>query len=33
FVKLITTQRGFQANSKIVTTTDEMLNTLINMKR
>ncbi|MFP3983737.1 MAG: flagellar hook-basal body complex protein [Desulfurivibrionaceae bacterium] len=33
FVKLITTQRGFQANSKIVTTTDEMLNTLISMKR
>ncbi len=33
FVKLITTQRGFQANSKIITTTDEMLNDLINMKR
>ncbi len=33
FVKLITTQRGFQANSKIITTTDEMLNDLINIKR
>jgi len=33
FVKLITTQRGFQANSKIITTTDEMLNELINLKR
>ncbi len=33
FVKLITTQRGFQANSKIITTTDEMLADLINIKR
>jgi flagellar hook-basal body protein len=33
FVKLITTQRGFQANSKIITTTDEMLQDLINIKR
>ncbi|TYP00204.1 flagellar hook protein FlgE [Geothermobacter ehrlichii] len=33
FVKMITTQRGFQANSKIITTTDEMLNELINLKR
>ncbi|PNU21124.1 flagellar hook protein FlgE [Geothermobacter hydrogeniphilus] len=33
FVKMITTQRGFQANSKIITTTDEMLNDLINLKR
>ncbi|MEN8257065.1 MAG: flagellar hook-basal body complex protein [Thermodesulfobacteriota bacterium] len=33
FVKLITVQRGFQANSKIITTTDEMLNDLINIKR
>ncbi len=33
FVKLITVQRGFQANSKIITTTDDMLNDLINMKR
>lgn len=33
FVKLITTQRGFQANSKIITTADEMLQDLINIKR
>ena len=33
FVSLITTQRGFQASSKIITTTDEMLNDLINLKR
>lgn len=33
FVKLITVQRGFQANSKIITTTDDMLNDLINVKR
>jgi len=33
FVKMITTQRGFQANSKIITVTDQMLAELINMKR
>ncbi|MBU0995511.1 MAG: flagellar hook-basal body complex protein [Proteobacteria bacterium] len=33
FVKMITTQRGFQANSKIVTTVDTMLEQVINMKR
>jgi len=33
FVKMITTQRGFQANSKIITTTDELLGELINLKR
>ena len=33
FVSMITTQRGFQANSKIVTTVDDMLNEVINMKR
>ncbi|MBI5558224.1 MAG: flagellar hook-basal body complex protein [Deltaproteobacteria bacterium] len=33
FVKLITTQRGFQANSKIITTADEMLQDLINIIR
>jgi flagellar hook protein FlgE len=33
FVKMITTQRGFQANSKIITTTDQMLAELINLKR
>jgi len=33
FVKMITTQRGFQANSKIITITDQMLGELINLKR
>jgi len=33
FVNMITSQRGFQASSKIITTTDEMLNDLINLKR
>ena len=33
FSDMITTQRGFQANSKIITVTDEMLQELVNMKR
>lgn len=33
FVKMITVERGFQANSKIITTTDAMLAELINLKR
>jgi len=33
FVKLITTQRGFQANSKVITTSDEMLADVVNLKR
>lgn len=33
FSNMITTQRGFQANSKIITVTDEMLSELVNMKR
>lgn len=33
FSDMVTTQRGYQANSKIITVTDEMLETLINMKR
>lgn len=33
FVKMIATQRGFQANSKIITVTDQMLAELINLKR
>lgn len=33
FSNMITTQRGFQANSKIITVTDEMLQELVNMKR
>lgn len=32
FVKMITTQRGFQANSKIITTVDSMLADTINLK-
>lgn len=33
FSQMITTQRGYQANSKIITVTDEMLEELVNMKR
>ncbi len=33
FVQMITTQRGFQANSKAITTVDTMLETVISMKR
>jgi flagellar hook protein FlgE len=33
FADMITTQRGFQANSKIITVTDQMLQDLINLKR
>lgn len=33
FAKMIITQRSFQANSKTITTTDEMLNEVINLKR
>ncbi len=33
FVQMITVQRGFQANSKIITTVDELLGELINLKR
>lgn len=33
FVSMITNQRGFQANSKIVTTVDDMLSEVISMKR
>ncbi len=33
FVDLITLQRGFQANSRVVTTADEMLAELVNIKR
>ena len=32
FIKMIITQRAYQANSKIITTTDEMLAQLINIK-
>ncbi len=33
FVQMITTQRAFQANSKVITTSDEILAELINIKR
>jgi flagellar hook protein FlgE len=33
FVKMITTERGFQANSRIITSVDNMLQELINIKR
>ena len=33
FADMITTQRGLQANSKIITVSDEILSDLINMKR
>ncbi len=33
FINLITAQRGFQANSRIITTTDEILGELVNLKR
>lgn len=33
FSNMIITERGFQANSKIITTTDEMLQTLSDLKR
>lgn len=33
FSKMIITQRGFQANSKIITTSDTMLEELVNLKR
>ncbi|MBQ7585783.1 MAG: flagellar hook-basal body complex protein [Desulfovibrionaceae bacterium] len=32
-VKMIITQRGFQSNSKVVTTSDELLKTAINLKQ
>jgi flagellar hook protein FlgE len=33
FTEMISTQRGFQANSRITTTSDEMLQELVNLKR
>lgn len=33
FTEMITTQRGFQANSRIITASDEMLQELVNLKR
>ena len=33
FVEMITTQRAYQANSRVITTSDELLQELINIKR
>jgi flagellar hook protein FlgE len=33
FTNMIVTQRGFQANARVITTSDEMLSELVNLKR
>ena len=33
FTNLIVAQRGFQANSRVVTTSDELLADIVNLKR
>jgi flagellar hook protein FlgE len=33
FVRMIVAQRGYEANSKVITTTDEILQSLMNIKR
>ena len=33
FTSMITAERGFQANGKVITTSDEMLQDLVNLKR
>jgi flagellar hook protein FlgE len=33
FTDMISAQRGFQANSRVISTADEMLNDLVNIKR
>ncbi|MCX6135325.1 MAG: flagellar hook protein FlgE [Ignavibacteriales bacterium] len=33
FTKMIVAQRGFQANSRVITTSDEILNEVVNLKR
>ena len=33
FTNLIVAQRGFQANSRVITTSDELLQELVNLKR
>jgi flagellar hook protein FlgE len=33
FVKMILSQRGFQANSRVITTSDELMQELVNLKR
>jgi flagellar hook protein FlgE len=33
FTSMITAQRGFQANSRVISTSDELLQDLVNLKR
>ena len=33
FTSMITTQRAFQASARVITTSDEMLQELVNLKR
>ncbi len=33
FTEMIVSQRGFQANSRIITTSDEVLQEVVNLKR
>jgi len=33
FTNLIVAQRGFQANSRVVTSSDELLSDIVNLKR
>ena len=33
FTQMIAAQRGFQANTRVITTSDEMLGELVNLKR
>jgi flagellar hook protein FlgE len=33
FTDMITTQRGFQANSRVITVSDTLLEELVNLKR
>jgi flagellar hook protein FlgE len=33
FTELISAQRGFQANSRVISTADEILQDLVNLKR
>jgi flagellar hook protein FlgE len=33
FTNMISAQRGFQANSRVISTADDMLNDLVNLKR
>ena len=33
FINMITAQRAYQANAKVITTTDSMMSELMNIKR